>query len=329
MLGIGLNVSSSPPDLPATHLREHDPERRPRGRARPRCSRRSSARLRRAVGGRSSRPGASATPCAARPVRWDGGEGTAAGIDDTGALLVETGRWHASPSTPARSTCSARPDRAQRRRPSSRGRRPRPAPRVPRRLTRSAPPAAAVLAAARRRVVAAALAAAAAAAATAAASALREVLEQLARQRRRLAGHPHAGAVEHLAGLGRVGQGGRQQRRRQPAVLLAGGLNEPAGVAGVGAAARVHQQAQQALGLRPALHRVLLVHLARVLRQVPEPGRGLVAAADLALGQRLEQHLDALAALVARPAAHDLDRLVERLGVAQVADLGQRAQAQL
>ena len=44
---------------------------------------------------------------------------------------------------------------------------------------------------------------------------------------------------------------------------------------------------------------------------------GLVAAADRALGQRLEQHLHALAALVARPAADDLDRLVEGLGVAQ------------
>jgi BirA family transcriptional regulator, biotin operon repressor / biotin---[acetyl-CoA-carboxylase] ligase len=30
------------------------------------------------------------------PVRWDGGDGTAAGIDDSGALLVETGGGHVS-----------------------------------------------------------------------------------------------------------------------------------------------------------------------------------------------------------------------------------------
>ena len=49
--------------------------------------------------------------------------------------------------------------------------------------------------------------------------------------------------------------------------------------------------------------------------------RRLVAAADRLLGHGLQQHLDALAALVARPAAHQLDGLVERLGVLELADL--------
>ena len=55
----------------------------------------------------------------------------------------------------------------------------------------------------------------------AAALALREVAQQLAGQRGRLARHAHAGAVEHLLRLGRVRQRGGEQRGRQPAVLLA------------------------------------------------------------------------------------------------------------
>jgi hypothetical protein len=80
-------------------------------------------------------------------------------------------------------------------------------------------------------------------------------------------------------------------------------------------AAGVDEQAEQALGLRPALHRVLLVDLARVLGQAPDPRVGLVAAPDALLGQRLEHDLGALAALLARPRADDVDREVERLGV--------------
>jgi hypothetical protein len=91
----------------------------------------------------------------------------------------------------------------------------------------------------------------------------------------------------------------------------------------------VDQQPEQALGLGPALHGVLLVHLARVLGEVPQPAGRLVASPDLLLGEGLEQNLDALAALIARPAAHDLHGVVERLRVAQVAHLGQRTQAQL
>ena len=103
---------------------------------------------------------------------------------------------------------------------------------------------------------------------------------------------------------------------RQPPVLLPRRLHQPPRVARVRAAGRVHQQAEQALRLGPALHGVLLVHLARVLGEPPQPRGRLVAAPDRALGQRLQQHLHALAALVARPAADDVDRLVERLGVA-------------
>ena len=102
--------------------------------------------------------------------------------------------------------------------------------------------------------------------------ALREVAQQLAGERRRLARHPHARAAQHLLGLRRVRQRGRQQRRRQPPVLLARRLHEPARVARVRRAGRVDEQPEQPLGLRPALHRVLLVHLAGVLGQAPEPG---------------------------------------------------------
>jgi hypothetical protein len=80
-------------------------------------------------------------------------------------------------------------------------------------------------------------------------------------------------------------------------------VDEPARVAGVRAAAGVHEQPEQALGLRPALDGVLLVHVARHVGQVPDPLVGLVAAADPLLGERLQQHLDALAPLLARPRA--------------------------
>ncbi len=86
--------------------------------------------------------------------------------------------------------------------------------------------------------------------------------EQLAGDRRGLAGHPHPGAAQHLLGLRRVGDDGGEQRDREAAVLLAGGVDDPAGVAPVGAAGGVDEQPQQALGLGPALDRVLLVQLA-------------------------------------------------------------------
>ena len=92
---------------------------------------------------------------------------------------------------------------------------------------------------------------------------------------------------------------------------------------------RVHEQPEQPLRLRPALDGVLLVDLARHLRAGPDPVVGLVAAADLLLGERLQDDLDALALLLARPAADHLDRAVEGLGVARRGDLLQRAQAQL
>jgi hypothetical protein len=94
---------------------------------------------------------------------------------------------------------------------------------------------------------------------------------------------------------------GREQRGAEPPVLLARRVHEPARVAGVRAAARVHEQAEQPLGLRPALDRVFLVDLAGHVRAAPDPVVGLVAAADLLLGERLEHDLDALALVVARP----------------------------
>ena len=202
---------------------------------------------------------------------------------------------------------------------------PRTASRRPARRVRSGLPSPARRRVRRRSAVAAAPLAPAAPAA--AAPALGEVAQQLARQRARACAPCASGRRRAPAAASGVWARRRgQQRRRQAAVLLARGLHEPARVARVGRAGGVHEQPEQALGLRPALHGVLLVHLAAVLGQVPEPARGLVAAADLPLGQRLEQHLHALAALVARPAAHDLHRLVEGLRVAQVADLA-RARA--
>ena len=71
------------------------------------------------------------------------------------------------------------------------------------------------------------------------------------------------------------------------------------------------------------------MNLARVLGKPPQPRVGLVAAADGALSQSLEQHLHALAALVTRPASDDVDGLVERLGVTYLRDLLKGAHAQL
>ena len=119
-----------------------------------------------------------------------------------------------------------------------------------------------------------------------------------------------------------MGHGGGEQRHREAAVLLAGGVNEPARVSAVGAARGVDEQAQQALGLRPALDRVLLVQLAGERGEAPDPGLGLVAAADPPVGQRLQQDLDAGAALVAAPGADDVAGVVEGFGVAQRRDLG-------
>ena len=158
-----------------------------------------------------------------------------------------------------------------------------------------------------------------AAALVAARAALGEVAQQLARERGRLAGHARARAAQRLLGLRRVGERGREQRGREPAVLLARGVDQPARVARVRSAGGVHEQAQQALGLRPALHGVLLVQLARVLGQAPDPRARLVAAADALLDERAQHDLRRLAALVARPRADHVDRGVERVGIAAAA----------
>src|SRR5215213_42046 len=161
------------------------------------------------------------------------------------------------------------------------------------------------------------------------APASREVAQQLARQRGRLARHPRAGAAQRLLRLRRVRQGRREQCGGQAPVLSARCVDEPAGVARVRPAGRVHQQAEQSLRLRPALHGVLLVDLARVLGHPPYPGVRLIPTAYPLFGECLQHDLHALAALVARPGGHQVDRLVERLGVARGGNLLQRAQAQL
>jgi BirA family biotin operon repressor/biotin-[acetyl-CoA-carboxylase] ligase len=90
VLGIGLNVSSAPAEPPATCLRDYDPEA---------DTGTALERLIAALAGRLSAP-PEETLAAWRErdallgetVRWNGGKGTAAGIDDSGALLVETER---------------------------------------------------------------------------------------------------------------------------------------------------------------------------------------------------------------------------------------------
>src|SRR2546423_5354573 len=101
-------------------------------------------------------------------------------------------------------------------------------------------------------------------------------------------------------------------------------MHEAAGVTTMRGAGRVYEQAQQALGLRPALHRVLLVHVTRVFGEAPQPCLRLVAAADPPLGERLKHRLGALAPFLARPAADDLDCFVEALRVAAGRNLCER-----
>jgi len=88
VLGVGLNVASAPAGLPATHLREHDPDATVADTLR---------RLVTALDRRLAAPsGEILAEWRARDalvgerVRWDGGAGAAAGIDQTGALLVDT-----------------------------------------------------------------------------------------------------------------------------------------------------------------------------------------------------------------------------------------------
>src|SRR3954451_22543647 len=158
---------------------------------------------------------------------------------------------------------------------------------------------------------------------------LGKVAQELAGDGRGLAGHAHPRSAQHLLGFGGVSDRGREQGDRQAAVLLARSGDEAAGVAAMSAAGGVDEQSEQALGLRPALHRVLLVELAGAFGQSPHPGLRLVAAADAALGERLQQDLGARAALLARPSRDDVDGVVECIGFLQDRDLGERLQPQL
>ena len=99
-----------------------------------------------------------------------------------------------------------------------------------------------------------------------------------------------------------VWQRRRQQRRGQARSCWRAACTSRRALRAWAPPRRVHEQAEQALGLRPALDGVLLVDLARHVRAAPDPVVGLVAAADLLLGQRLQHDLHALALLVARPA---------------------------
>jgi BirA family transcriptional regulator, biotin operon repressor / biotin---[acetyl-CoA-carboxylase] ligase len=88
VLGIGLNVSSHPTDLPATSLRAHGLERSSEAVLEsllPRLDRWIGAPTEEVLEAWRHRDA-----LRGEPVRWAGGEGTAAGIDDAGALLVDT-----------------------------------------------------------------------------------------------------------------------------------------------------------------------------------------------------------------------------------------------
>ena len=95
VLGIGLNVSTT--DFPqelrdrATSLRLAGSELSSRGGA-DRADRRSRGMAGGAGRRGAAQRGAAATPYSARPCAGTGGEGTAAGIDESGALLVDRPR---------------------------------------------------------------------------------------------------------------------------------------------------------------------------------------------------------------------------------------------
>src|SRR5436309_1260654 len=132
---------------------------------------------------------------------------------------------------------------------------------------------------------------------------LREVPQKLARERRGLSRHPVARATQHLLRLRSVGERRCKQCRGQAPVVLARGLNQSPCVAAMGRARRVDQQAEQALGLGPALNRVLLVRLARVLGKPPDPCLRLISPPDPALGEGLKQRTSTFPSLLARPGA--------------------------
>jgi BirA family transcriptional regulator, biotin operon repressor / biotin---[acetyl-CoA-carboxylase] ligase len=88
VLGIGLNVSSHPPDLPATSLRAHGEECSVEdvlGALVPELDRWLRAPLADVLAAWRSRDA-----LLGETVRWQDGSGTGAGIDESGALLVDT-----------------------------------------------------------------------------------------------------------------------------------------------------------------------------------------------------------------------------------------------
>jgi BirA family biotin operon repressor/biotin-[acetyl-CoA-carboxylase] ligase len=89
VLGIGLNVSSHPPDLPATSLRAHGEEGSVEdvlAALLPELDRWLRAPLADVLAAWRSRDA-----LLGETVRWQDGSGTGAGVDESGALLVETG----------------------------------------------------------------------------------------------------------------------------------------------------------------------------------------------------------------------------------------------
>ena len=97
---------------------------------------------------------------------------------------------------------------------------------------------------------------------------------------------------QHLLASEVMSHRGGQQRSRQPPILLARSVGPTGGRCARGRAGGVDEQAEQPLGLRPALDRVLLVHLARVLGEAPEPRPVPDRGGRCALGERLQEERD-------------------------------------
>ena len=126
-----------------------------------------------------------------------------------------------------------------------------------------------------------------------------------------------------------MGDGGGEQRDGEAAILAAGGLDEAAGVLAVGAAEELTNRPSRRLvsGQRATAYSSWASRVNSASRQTQawawsrRPIRFSASAC--------RSIADAGAALIARPGADHVDRLVEGVGVAQCGELRERLQLQL